>query len=67
MPRMRPSTASWILTLGCTRDEHPAMALSVLYRGFRRVLRVIRLISRSDTDLAIEVIRPSCCAMGWPP
>jgi putative transposase len=32
------------------------MALSFLYRGFCRVLQLIRLISRGDTDLAIEVV-----------
>ena len=32
------------------------MTLSFLYRAFRRVLQLIRLISRSDTDLAIEVV-----------
>ncbi|MHB1488664.1 MAG: integrase core domain-containing protein, partial [Acidimicrobiales bacterium] len=32
------------------------MTLSFLYRAFRRVLQLIRLIGRSDTDLAIEVV-----------
>ncbi|MHB1929562.1 MAG: integrase, partial [Acidimicrobiales bacterium] len=32
------------------------MTLSFLYRAFCRVLQLIRLIGRSDTDLAIEVV-----------
>ena len=32
------------------------MTLSFLYRAFCRVLQLIRLICRSDTDLAIEVV-----------
>jgi len=32
------------------------MALSFLYRAFCRVLQLLRLISRRDTDLAIEVV-----------
>ena len=32
------------------------MALSFLYRAFCRVLQLVRLISRRDTDLAIEVV-----------
>ncbi|HLG67022.1 MAG TPA: hypothetical protein VKV36_04030 [Acidimicrobiales bacterium] len=32
------------------------MALSFLYRAFCRVLQLIRLVGRSDTDLAIEVV-----------
>jgi putative transposase len=32
------------------------MALSLLYRAFCRVLQLIRLVGRSDTDLAIEVV-----------
>ena len=32
------------------------MTLSFLYRAFCRVLQLIRLISRRDTDLAIEVV-----------
>jgi transposase len=40
---------------GLPRGEHPAVTLSFLYRAFCRVLQLIRLISRRDTDLAIEV------------
>ena len=32
------------------------MALSFLYRAFCRVLQLIRLTCRADTDLAIEVV-----------
>ncbi len=32
------------------------MTFSFLYRAFCRVLQLIRLIGRSDTDLAIEVV-----------
>jgi len=32
------------------------MTLSFLYRAFCRVLQLIRLVGRSDTDLAIEVV-----------
>ena len=32
------------------------MTLSFLYRAYCRVLQLIRLIGRSDTDLAIEVV-----------
>ena len=32
------------------------MALSFLYRAFCRVLQLVRLIGRRDTDLAIEVV-----------
>ena len=51
-----PSPASSTLTPGLRRGEHPAMTLSFLYRAFCRVLQLIRLIGRSDTDLAIEVV-----------
>ena len=44
------------LTPGLPRGEHPAVTLSFLYRAFCRVLQLIRLIGRSDTDLAIEVV-----------
>lgn len=40
---------------GVLRCEQPAVTLSLLYRAFCRVLQFIRLIGRSDTDLAIEV------------
>jgi putative transposase len=36
--------------------EHPAMALSFLYRAFCRVLQLIRLTFRRDTDLAVEIV-----------
>ncbi len=36
--------------------EHPPMTLSFLYRAFCRVLQFIRLLGRSDADLAIEVV-----------
>jgi len=32
------------------------MTLSFLYWAFCRVLQLIRLIGRSDTDLAVEVV-----------
>ncbi len=32
------------------------MALSFLYRAFSRLLQLVRLVSRSNTDLAIEVV-----------
>ena len=32
------------------------MALSFLYRAFCRVLQLVRLISRRDTDFAIDVV-----------
>lgn len=32
------------------------MALSFFYRSFCRVLQLIRLVGRSDMDLAIEVV-----------
>ena len=32
------------------------MTLSFLYRAFRRVLQLIRLVVRNDTDLAVEVV-----------
>ncbi len=41
---------------GVVRGEHPAVTLSFLYRVFCRVLQLIRLISRRDTDIAIEVV-----------
>jgi len=44
------------LTPGPIRGEHPATTLSFLYRAFCRVLQLIRLVGRSDTDLAIEVV-----------
>ena len=37
-------------------SEHPAVTLSFLYWAFCRVLQLVRLIGRSDTDLAIEVV-----------
>jgi len=50
------SAVSWTLTPGLGRGEHPAVTLSFLYRAFWRVLQLIRLIGRRDTDLAIEVV-----------
>jgi putative transposase len=44
------------LTPGVGRGEHPAVTLSFLYRAFCRVIQLIRLICRSDTDLAVEVV-----------
>jgi len=44
------------LTHGLGRGEHPAVTLSFLYRAFCRVLQLIQLIGRSDTDLAVEVV-----------
>lgn len=41
---------------GLLLGEHPAVIVSFLYRAFRRVLQLIRLISRRDTDLAIEAV-----------
>jgi putative transposase len=43
------------LTPGLGRGEHPAVTLSFLYRAFCRVLQLIRLIFRRDSDLAVEV------------
>ena len=47
---------SWTLTADSGRGEHPAVTLSFLYRAYCRVIQLIRLIGRSDTDLAIEVV-----------
>ncbi len=41
---------------GLSCGERPAVNLSFLYRAFFRILPVIRLVGRSDTDLAIEVV-----------
>jgi putative transposase len=38
------------------RGEHPAVTLSLLYRAFCRVLQLVRLICRSNVDLAVEVV-----------
>ena len=38
------------------RGKHPAVALSFLDRAFCRVLQLIRLAGRSDTDVAMEVV-----------
>jgi RNA-directed DNA polymerase len=51
-----PSHVSWTLTADAGRGEHPAVTLSFLYRAFWRVLQLIRLVARKDTDLAIEVV-----------
>ena len=51
-----PCAASWTLTPRGWCGEYPAMCLSFLYRAFCRVLQLIRLICRTDTDLAIEVV-----------
>jgi putative transposase len=44
------------LTQGVGAGEHPAMSLSFLYRALCRVLQLVRLMGRSDADLAIEVV-----------
>ena len=44
------------MTPGFEQDEHPVMLLSFLYRAFCRVLQLVRLIARKDTDLAVEVV-----------
>jgi putative transposase len=44
------------LTPELRRSEHPAVTLSFLYRAFCRVLQLIRLICRGETDLAAEVV-----------
>jgi putative transposase len=44
------------LTAGAGRCEHPAVTLSFLYRAFWRILQLIRLVFRRDTDLAVEVV-----------
>jgi len=44
------------LTPGFRRGQHPAVILSFLYRAFCRVLQLIRLIFRSNTDIAIEIV-----------
>jgi hypothetical protein len=51
-----PPTVNCTLTVGAGRGEHPSVILSFLYRAFCRVLQLIRLIGRSDMDLAIEVV-----------
>ncbi|MHB1519603.1 MAG: hypothetical protein ACYCYQ_15205, partial [Acidimicrobiales bacterium] len=51
-----PWASTWTLTPGFLRGEHPAVSLSFLYRSFCRVLQLIRLVGRSDMDLAIEVV-----------
>lgn len=38
------------------RGEHPAATLSFLYRAFCRILQLVRLIGRSNVDLAVEVV-----------
>jgi putative transposase len=44
------------LTPGLRRGEHQTVILSFLYWAFCRVLQLIRLIFRSSTDIAIEVV-----------
>jgi len=51
-----PWPATSTLTPGSRRGEHPAVILSFLYRAFCRVLQLIRLIFRSNTEIAIEVV-----------
>jgi transposase len=46
----------WALTPGAGCGEHPAMALSFLYRALVRALQLIRLSCRTDIDLAIEIV-----------
>src|SRR5579875_797246 len=51
-----PWPATSTLTPGPERGEHPAMTLSFLYLAFCRALQLIRLVGRSDTDLAVEIV-----------
>jgi len=51
-----PWPATSTLTPGPERGEHPAMTLSYLYLAFCRALQLIRLVGRSDTDLAVEIV-----------
>ena len=44
----------WRDPAGC--DDHPAVTLSFLYLAFCRVVQLVRLSCRTDTDLAIEVV-----------
>jgi hypothetical protein len=53
-----PSPATSSLTPEPRRGEHPAITLSFLYRAFCRLLQLIRVIARSDTD---SPSRSSCC------
>lgn len=54
--KRHPASLTWALTSSVRRDQHPAVALSFLYRALCRVLQLIRLICRRDTDLASELI-----------
>ena len=49
-----PATST--LTPGPDRCEHPAITLSFLYLALCRALQLIRLVGRSDTDLAVEIV-----------
>ncbi len=51
-----PSAVIRTLTPGLPRGEHPPVTFSFLYRAFCRVLQLVRLARRRDTDLAIEVV-----------
>jgi len=51
-----PWPATSTVTPGLVRGEHPAVTVSFLYRAFCRVVQLIRLIGRSNTNLAIEVV-----------
>ena len=51
-----PRASTWTLTPAGCYSEHPAVTLSFLYRAFCRVLQLIRLISRGNVDLAVEVV-----------
>jgi len=44
------------LTADAGRGEHPAVTLLFVYRAYWRVIQLIRLIARKDTNLAIEVV-----------
>ena len=51
-----PWPATSTLMPGPRRGDDPAVTLSFLYRAFCSALQVIRLVVRSDSDLAIEVV-----------
>jgi putative transposase len=55
VPTCHPWDVSWTLTL-LRFGQHPAMSLSFLYRAFCRILQLIRLTCRSETELAVEVV-----------
>jgi len=51
-----PPDATWTLTAGVWGGEHLPSILSFLCPAFCSVLQLIRLIARSDTDVAVEVV-----------